>query len=156
MIRLYRALLHLYPASFRVEYGPEMEAIFARRRRDATGPLARLGLLSRALWDVVTNAAGVHTDILRQDVRYGTRALRRTPSFTLTAIAIVAIGIGANTAAFSVTDFVRLRPLPYPQPDRLVKMWERTPGYARLEMSPENYRDWKRTSTSFSSRLPTS
>ncbi|HWK11919.1 MAG TPA: ABC transporter permease, partial [Vicinamibacterales bacterium] len=151
MIRLYRALLHLYPASFRVEYGPEMEAIFARRRRDATGPLARLGLWSHALWDVVINAAGVHVDILRQDVRYGMRALRRTPSFTLTAIAIVAIGIGANTAAFSVTDFVLLRPLPYPQPDRLVKMWERTPGYARLEMSPENYRDWKRASTSFSS-----
>jgi putative ABC transport system permease protein len=149
-MRLYRALLRLYPSSFRHEYGEEMEAIFARRRREASAA-GRAWLWIRALGEIATNAAAVHADILRQDVRYGWRALLRTPSFTLTAIAVVAIGIGANTAAFSITDFVLLRPLPFPQPDRLVKMWERTPGYPRLEMSPENYRDWKRLSHSFSS-----
>jgi predicted permease len=149
-MRFYRALLHLYPASFRAEYGAEMEAIFARRRRDASGASAGW-LWVQAFGEVAVNAAAVHADILRQDLRYGWRALRRTPSFTLTAVAIVAIGIGANTAAFSITDFVLLRPLPFPGGDRLVKMWERTPGYPRLEMSPENYRDWKRLSSSFSS-----
>jgi putative ABC transport system permease protein len=147
---LYRALLHLYPASFRAEYGGEMEDIFARRWRESS-PAARVWLSLTALAEVLVNATAVHADILRQDARYGVRALRRTPSFTLTAIAVVAIGIGANTAAFSITDFVLLRPLPFSQPDRLVKIWERTPGYPRLEMSPENYRDGKRLSSSFSS-----
>jgi putative ABC transport system permease protein len=150
-MRIYRALLHLYPASFRNEYSAEMEAIFARRQRDARGPIARASLWMRAIGEVAANAAALHADILRQDVRYGMRALRRTPSFTLTAVAILAIGIGANTAAFSVTDFVLLRPLPYPEPDRLVKLWERTPGYPQVTLSPENYRDWKRLSTSFTS-----
>ena len=149
-MRLYRALLRLYPASFRAEYGPEMEAIFAERWRHGSR-VARLWLWIEAAAEIATNAAAVHWDILRQDVRYGFRALRRTPSFTFTAIAVAAIGIGANTAAFSVTDFVLLRPLPFRDPDRLVKIWERTPGYARLEMSPENYRDWKRLSGSFAS-----
>lgn len=147
---VYRALLHFYPSSFRAEYGSEMEAIFSRRWREASS-IARVWLWIQALADILVNAAAVHFDILRQDVRYGWRALRRTPSFTLTAIAVVAIGIGANTAAFSITDFVLLRPLPFQDPDRLVKMWQRTPGYPRLEMSPENYRDWKRLSNSFSS-----
>ena len=73
--------------------------------------------------------------------------LRRAPGFAITAVLIVALGIGATTAAFSVTDFVLLRPLPFPEPDRLVKVWERTPGYSRLELSPANYRDWKAAST---------
>ena len=149
-MRFYRALLHLYPASFRSEYGTEMEAIFARRRRERSR-VGQLWLWVQTIGEVIANAAAVHLDIFRQDVRYGVRALRRTPSFSLTAIAVAAIGIGANTAVFSVTDFVLLRPLPFRDPDRLVKMWERTPGYPRLELSPENYRDWKRLSSAFSS-----
>ncbi len=62
---------------------------------------------------------------------------------------VVALGVGANTAAFSVADFVLLRPLPFPQPDRLVKLWNRQPGYERIELSPANYRDWKSASSSF-------
>ena len=64
---------------------------------------------------------------------------------------VVALGIGATTAAFSVTDFVLIRPLPFPHADQLVKLWERTPGYSRMELSPANYRDWKRASTAFAS-----
>jgi len=56
---------------------------------------------------------------------------------------------GANTAAFSVADFVLIRPLPFADPDRLVKLWEHPPGYSRMELSPADYRDWKRMSTSF-------
>ena len=88
-------------------------------------------------------------DMLRQDVRYGLRVLRRAPGFAITSILIVALGIGATTAAFSVTDFVLIRPLPFPEPHRLVKLWERVPQYARLELSAANFRDWTADSAVF-------
>ena len=84
---LYRLLLHLYPASFRGEYGGEMAAIFRRRLRDA-GTLARAGLLLGALLEIAVHAAAVHWDILRQDLRYTARTLRRAYGFALTAILI--------------------------------------------------------------------
>ena len=151
MKRVYRALLHLYPAGYRAEYGDELAAAFAAREREHTGPFAPVILMANALADVIPNALAVHLDILRQDVRYTARALRRAPGFAMTAILVVALGVGANTAAFSLADFVLLRPLPYPEPDRLVKLWQTTPGYGQLELSPLNYRDWKAmATTSFS------
>ena len=102
---------------------------------------------SATFFDVLGNAAAVHWDILRQDLRYTARTLARTPGFALTAVLVMALGVGANTAAFSVTDYVLIRPLPFPEPDRLVKLWEQLPGYSRMELSPANYRDWKRMST---------
>lgn len=149
MMRIYRAILHLYPKSFRGEYGEEMCAIFVRRRRDTTGPFAVVALWAETCADVVFNATAVHWDILRQDVRYTARTLRRAWGFALTSIAIVALGVGANTAVFSVTDFVLLRPLPFPQPERLVKLWEGPGGSCCNDVAPANYRDWKRRSTSF-------
>lgn len=148
-MRIYRWLLYLYPASFRAEYAGEMSALFARKRRDASGAFAPAALWATTLAETLWNAAAAHWDILRQDLRYAARTLARTPGFTLTAIAIVALGIGANTAAFSVTDFVLIRPLPFPQPDRLVKIWENVPGYTQMELSPGNYRDWNNRSSSF-------
>jgi predicted permease len=146
---LYRLLLHLYPASFRNEYGGEMCGVFARRRRDTSAfglPLLWIG----AFFEVVVNALAVHFDVLRQDLRYTARALRRTPGFAATAVLVVALGVGANTAAFSLADQVLLRPLPFPQSDRLVKMWENVPGYSQMELSPPNYADWKKMNHSFS------
>ena len=148
-MRVYRALLRLYPASFRAEYGDELCAIFRERRRDVTGPLALAALWLGTVAEVSANAAAVHWDVLRQDLAYAARSLGRARGFTLTAILIVGLGIGANTAAFSVTDFVLIRPLPFPEPDRLVKLWQQVPGYSRMELSPPNYADWKRLSTSF-------
>jgi len=148
-MRLYNLLLHLYPAAFRNEYGPEMRAIFARREQEARGPLAALTLWTSTVFEVVGNALAVHWDILRQDLRYTARTLASTPGFTLTAILVVALGVGANTAVFTVTDFVLIRPLPFSDPDRLVKLYERLPGYSRMELSPVTYRDWKRMSHSF-------
>lgn len=149
-MRLYRALLRLYPRSFREEYGDELIALFRRRLRDAGGA-ARIALWIGAIAETLVNAAGVHWDVLTQDLRYSARTLGRSVAFTGTAILLIAIGIGANTAVFSVIDFVLLRPLPFPEPDRLVKVWESTPAYPRLEPSPENYRDWKRLTRSFES-----
>ncbi|HEV8347559.1 MAG TPA: ABC transporter permease [Vicinamibacterales bacterium] len=149
MMRFYYLLLRLYPASFRREYGDEMSAMFARRIRDAANPAARAMLWIATIGEVLANAALVHWDIFRQDVRYVARTLARTPGFAATAVLVVAIGIGATTAAFSVTDFVLLRPLPFADPGTLVKIWEKPTGYSRMEMSPANYRDWKNAAASF-------
>jgi predicted permease len=138
-MRFYRALLHLYPASFRAEYGEEMCALVARRE---------MSMLS-ALLEVLSSAPQVHWDILRQDLRYTARTLARSPGFTAVAILVLALGIGANTAVFSVTDYVLVRPLPFPSADRLVRVWETLPGYRKMEGSPANFRDWRRMNTLF-------
>jgi predicted permease len=149
---IYRALLRLYPKSFRAEYGAEMLKDFSRQWRDLSSG-ARVGLLVRVVADTTANALGVHWDILRQDVRYALRLLGRTPGFTATAIAVAALGIGATTATFSTADHVLLRPLPFVESDRLVRLTENHTalGYPRIEPSPPNYRDWKRMQTSFES-----
>ena len=139
-MRAYRALLHVYPASFRAEYGEEMCSIFRRRRVAAAGPFAIAGLWISATLEVLWNAAAVHWEILRQDLRYTIRTLSRARGFALTTIVLVAIGVGANTAAFSVTDFVLVRPLPYPDSS--------TPG-ARLAAGGRRVLD------AWSSRRPT-
>jgi len=149
MMGLYKFLLHLYPASFRAAYGEEMCAIFAGRRHESNGVLALMALWLGVFFEILVNAGAAHWDILRQDLQYASRALRRTPGFAVAAILVVALGVGANTAAFSVADFVLIRPLPFADPDRLVKLWEHPPGYSRMELSPADYRDWKRMSTSF-------
>jgi putative ABC transport system permease protein len=151
MTRLYRALLWLYPASFRAEYGAEMSAVFADRRRESGGPLAVLLLWLDTATDVIRNALLAHWDILRQDLRYVTRSLIKSPGFAVTAILVTMLGVGANAAAFSVTDFALIRPLPFPNPDRLVRLWERTPGYREMELSPPNFHDWQAMSQSFES-----
>src|SRR4029450_8103842 len=97
------------------------------------------------------NATRVHFDILRQDLRYTARTLRRAPGFALTTVVVAALGVGATTATFSITDHVLIRPLPYADPSRLVMLWEGSvpPTTGRNEVSPTNYRDWKAMSTSF-------
>jgi putative ABC transport system permease protein len=99
------------------------------------------------------NAPAVHWDILKQDLRYTARTLNRARGFALTAVLVTALGVGANTAAFSVADFVLLRPLPFIDPDKLVRVCEgpRTgSGWGCMnELSPANYRDLKAMSSSF-------
>lgn len=146
----YRLLLHLYPSSFRAEYGDDMRAIFAKRWRAASGALPRLALLTGAIADVLGNATRVHADLLKQDARYTLRTLARSPGFAATAIVVTALGIGATTATFSIADHVLLRPLPYRDPQRLVKLWRTSvSGTGRGEFSAANYRDWKRRAGSF-------
>jgi hypothetical protein len=147
-VQLYRFLLHLYPSSFRAEYGEEMRAIFAKKWREASGALARLALLFSAVADLLGNALRTHAELLRQDARYTLRTLARSPGFAATVIVVTALGVGATTATFSIADHVLLRPLPFRDSNRLVKLWQSDShlGY-RNELSPANYRDWKRLST---------
>jgi putative ABC transport system permease protein len=145
----YRLLLHLYPKSFRLEYATEMEQVFLQNRRNASTILEKLFLWPEAIFDVVTNAIRVHTDILVQDLRYTTRTLWRSPGFALTAILLAGLGIGVTTAVFTLTDHVLIRALPYPESNQLVQLWERPEGYTQNEVSPPNFQDWKSASTSF-------
>lgn len=143
-MRLYRLLLRLYPSSFRSAYGDELTAVFGDRARHMSAP----GKALAAFADVVPNAIATHWDLLMQDLRYAARSLFRAPGFAITAILVAALGVGANTTAFSLADFVLIRPLPFPEPDRLLKLWEKPPG-GRNEASPANFRDWKEQSRSF-------
>jgi hypothetical protein len=121
---LYRALLYLYPASWRAEYGSEMCAVFAARRRGASGFFGIFALWLEVLPDLLMNATAVQLDVLRQDLRYAARTLKRSPGFAMAAVAIAAIGIGATTAAFTMVDHVLISPLPFARQERLVKLYE--------------------------------
>jgi putative ABC transport system permease protein len=86
-----------------------------------------------------------------QDVRYAARSLRKSPGFTLVAAVTLALGVGANTAIFSVVNAVMLRPLPFSNPDALVRLWESDPEHGRptFALSHPNFLDWRAEARSF-------
>ena len=145
--RWYRRLLNLYPRDFRDEFGREMVRLYRDRRREERW----WSLWTSLLVDAVRTAPSEHLAILAQDLRHASRALRRTPVITATAVLTLALGIGASTAVFSVVHAVTIRPLPYPDPAALVELFESNParGVPGMRASALNYLSWAERSRSF-------
>src|SRR3954465_11651121 len=86
-----------------------------------------------------------------RDLRYAARSLRRAPGFTAVTVLVLAAGIGANSAMFSLVDAALLRPLPFAQSDRLVMLWEQGPRSPHNRVSPLNFLDWSEQQQAFES-----
>jgi predicted permease len=83
------------------------------------------------------------------DLRYAFRVMSRTPSFAVAVVSVLALGVGANTTIFSIVNAVLLRPLPFEEAERLVRIFTRTPGGRLFELSPGKFYDWQRDAQSF-------
>ena len=118
--RVYRRLLRLYPRDFSDDYADEMTHLYRDRVRGEGASRVWLALVA----DLSRTAPREQMSTLVQDVRYAWRTWRRTPVLALAAVLTLALGVGANTAVFSVVHGVLLRPLPYPDADRLVEVFE--------------------------------
>jgi predicted permease len=151
MTGMYRALLRLYPASFREEYASELAHAYEQSVRDR----GSAGAFVAAFVDVVPNALAAHWAILAQDLRYTARSLRGARGFAIATIVVTALGVGANTATFSVADYVLLRPLAFHEPERLVRMCDgprQGGGWGCMNQMPAaRYRAVVTTSHSFES-----
>jgi putative ABC transport system permease protein len=121
--RFYRGLLRVLPFDFRSEFGDDMEEAF-REQRAVTGRRKGSMGLFRMWWatiaDILRMAPREHASVLAQDTRFALRMMRKNRGYTLAAIVILGLGIGANTSIFSVVNSVLLRPLPYANGDRLL------------------------------------
>jgi putative ABC transport system permease protein len=120
---------------------PPDEARAAAHRR--IGNLTRIQERAREAWSFPS------LETIAQDLRYGLRGLRRSPGFSLVVVLTLALGIGANTAIFSVVNSVLLRPLPYPAADRLVWLGESDPKAEGISVTWVNYQHWRNENHSF-------
>jgi putative ABC transport system permease protein len=171
-VALYRLLLVVYPRRFRTRFASEMTADFVEMLEDRTTgrPIrGRLACWRQALADL--RASAVHQRLRRwrapappaapggdgimwsflQDLRFAARSLRKAPGFTLATIATLGLAIGANTAVFSIVDTVVLRPLPFPEADRLVMFFEGIEGanLPKIPASPPDLLDFQQYQESF-------
>jgi putative ABC transport system permease protein len=127
----FRMLLRLLPAEFRGDFGPEMEQVFVELREEAAREGGKMGVW-RLWWEtakgIFTTAPREHLSMLRQDSTFALRMMRKNLGFTIAAIIVLGLGIGANTAIFSVVNAVLLKPLPYQHGERLLMLRQATIG----------------------------
>jgi predicted permease len=121
---------------------PENARLAARRE---LGNIEIIKEVTREMWGWAS------LERLMQDLRYGLRMLAKSPGFTAVAILTLALGIGANTALFSVVNGVLFNPLPYPHPEQLVWLAESKPNFATGSISFPNFQDWQKNNQTFTS-----
>jgi putative ABC transport system permease protein len=156
---LIRVIGVIVPRGLRADWRQEWEAELRFREEmladwDRLDWRNKLDLLRRsvgAFWDALLLQPRRLEDEMFQDLRYGARMLRTQPGFTLIATLTLALGIGANTAIFSLINAVLLRALPFPQADRIMTIWAEAPadGIAKQSVAPGNYADLKAQQTVF-------
>ena len=117
-------------------------------RREAAMELGGVEQVKEQVRDV---RAGHFFETLWQDIHFGARMLRKNPGFTIVAVLTLALGIGANTAIFSVIESVLLRPLPYDHPESLIEVWNTyLPSVPLGGLSPGDFQDWQKRATTVS------
>src|SRR5262245_9777479 len=157
---LIRVIGVIVPRRFRAGWRQEWEAELQYREEllaewDKLDWRAKLALLWHSLgafMDALWLQPKRLEDEMFQDLRYGARTLLKSPGFTATAVLSLALGIGANTAIFSVINAVLIRPLPYDRPDQIMKLWTTQPqnGALRIPFSAPNFVDLKEQNRVFS------
>lgn len=140
-IRIYRLLLLMLPGWFREEFGREMTQTFLESR----------GSLLANAGDLVALAVRLHSEALQQDLAYAFRTLRQTPTFTIAAIATLAVGLGPTLVVASFLYQIVLSPLPFHESDQLVRIWQTRleRQQARLPLSLPDYMDFRAKQTVF-------
>ena len=151
----------IVPRRLRADWRQEWEAELRYReamlsewdRLDWRNKLALLRRSLGAFWDALWFQSYRWEDEMIQDLRYAVRMLLKRPGFTFIAIFTLALGIGANTAIFSVVHTVLLRPLPFAEQERLIVAWKQdtTAGTPFVELSVAEFKDWEAQNQSFES-----
>src|SRR4051794_36796826 len=144
-LRVYRLLLRLYPAQFRDDYESEIVLVFRREWVWQRSRAAALWSLATAGTAILLNAPKEHLDMLKDDLHYAFRTFLRNPWFTVVAVVTLALGMGVNSALFSVVKSVLLEDLPYAKPNQLVRVWIRNPkqGFEHDIANLPRLREWR-------------